>query len=398
MWDAVVAGHICLDVIPDLAGTAGQSFDQLFRPGRLVEVGPVLFSSGGPVANTGLALQRLGISVQLMGKVGDDLYGRAVRELVSAVDAGLAGGMIVDPHSYTSYTIVVNPPQVDRVFLHYPGANGTFRAADVRYDVVAQSRAFHFGYPPIMRSLYANGGAELTEIFRQARATGATTSLDMSLPDPNTPSGRTDWRAILTATLPFVDIFLPSAEEILFMLHRETWDRLHDHAAGGDVLHQVTPALLSALGEELLLMGSKVVAIKLGRRGFYLRTAGQPTIEAMGRARPTDAALWSNREIWAPAFQAAEVGATGSGDASIAGFLSALLRGGSPEETVTMATAVGACNVEAADALSGILTWEATHRRIAGGWPKHEAMAGAPGWRFDAAQGLWLGPADARET
>lgn len=387
MWDAVVAGHICLDVIPELSAMAGVSFDQMFQPGRLVEVGPVLFSTGGPVANTGLAMQRLGMNVQLMGKVGDDLYGGAIRDRINALNPHLADGMIVDPAARTSYTIVINPPQVDRIFLHYPGANSVFRADDVRYEIVAQSRTFHFGYPPIMQSMYENGGRELIEIFRRAKATGVTTSLDMSLPDPNSASGRTDWRAILDGALPFVDVFQPSGEEILYMLHRDRLEQLR--AAGGDILYQFTPSLLHAMSDELLGMGAKVVVIKLGRRGLYLRTGSLAAVETMGRAGQPDPAAWAGQELWAPAFQANEVGATGSGDAAISGFLAALLRGLSPEDAAIMATAVGACNVEAADALSGIRPWEATRQRVAAGWAKHEIQIDEPGWEFDSHHRIW---------
>ena len=63
-YDAIVAGHICLDVIPDFGVGVQQPFEQTFRPGRLVEVGNVAFSTGGPVANTGLALDRLEIRIK----------------------------------------------------------------------------------------------------------------------------------------------------------------------------------------------------------------------------------------------------------------------------------------------------------------------------------------------
>ncbi len=54
-FDALVAGHICLDIQTDLSGAARKSFDDIFKPGRLVATGPVTFSTGGPVINTGLA-------------------------------------------------------------------------------------------------------------------------------------------------------------------------------------------------------------------------------------------------------------------------------------------------------------------------------------------------------
>ncbi len=392
-FQVVVAGHICLDVIPDLAGVPRQNFERLFAPGRLLEVGPVTFSTGGPVSNTGLALNKLGIKTQLMGKVGADLFGGAVKQLVSNFDPQLAGGMVVDPAVNTSYTVVINPPQVDRIFLHHAGANDTFVATDVRYEAVAEARLFHFGYPPIMRSMYQNDGRELVEIFRRAKATGVTTSLDMSLPDPTSASGRADWRTILQATLPYVDLFLPSAEEILYMLHRQKFAELHQAAAGHDVLPLFTPEILTNLSHELIELGVKIVCIKVGHRGFYIHTAAGQTINHLGRARPARPKGWADKQMWAPAFQVEEVGATGAGDASIAGFLSALLRDISPEEAIIAATAVGACNVEAADGISGIRPWPETLDRVASGWSRRDLALDAPGWHFDEKWQLWFGPA-----
>ncbi len=85
------------------------------------------------------------------------------------------------------------------------------------------------------------------------------------------------------------------------------------------------------------------------------------------------------------------MGTSGSGDATIAGFLASLLRDMTPEEAVNAAVAVGACNVEAADTLSGIRSWEETMRRVAAGWLRHELHLEAPGWRFDTQHGLWIG-------
>jgi len=62
-----------------------------------------------------------------------------------------------------------------------------------------------------------------------------------------------------------------------------------------------------------------------------------------------------------------------------------------PEGAVNAAVAVGACNVEAADTLSGIRPWEETLARVAAGWPRHELRVDAPGWRFDERNGLWMG-------
>ena len=387
-WDAVVAGHLCLDLIPDLSPLGEASLAALLRPGQLLEVGPLAVSTGGSVSNTGQALHILGMRTRLMGKLGDDPLGALVRQVVNARGEGLADGMIIDPEAATSYTVIVSPPGTDRIFLHAPAANHTFGADDVRYDVVAQARLFHFGYPPLMRRFYADGGTELVTMFRRVRELGVTTSLDMALPDPASHAGRADWRAILTDVLPWVDVFLPSIEEILFMLRPDTYEALVEQADGESLLPWVTPALLSDVSAELVAMGARVVGLKLGDRGLYLRTAEAATLAAMGAAAPADAADWAGRELWAPCFQAQVVGTTGAGDATIAGFLAALLRGLGVKEAVRMAVGVGACNVEAADAVGGLRSWEATVERIAAGWAQHPLAVDAAGWRWDAEVGV----------
>ena len=388
-WDAVVAGHLCLDLIPDLSPLGEASLAALLRPGQLLEVGPLAVSTGGSVSNTGQALHILGMRTRLMGKLGDDPLGTLVRQVISGRGEGLADGMIIDPEAATSYTVIVSPPGTDRIFLHAPAANHTFGADDVRYDVVAQARLFHFGYPPLMRRFYADGGTELVTMFRRVRELGVTTSLDMALPDPASHAGRADWRAILTDVLPWVDVFLPSIEEILFMLRPDTYEALMEQAGGESLLPWVTPALLSDVSAELVAMGGRVVGLKLGDRGLYLRTAEAATLAAMGAAAPADAADWAGRELWAPCFQALVVGTTGAGDATIAGFLAALLRGLGVKEAVRMAVGVGACNVEAADAVGGLRSWEATVERIAAGWAQHPLAVDAAGWRWDAEVGVW---------
>jgi sugar/nucleoside kinase (ribokinase family) len=385
--DAVVAGHLCLDMIPEIppqpAGLAG-----LLVPGKLNAIGPAVLSTGGPVSNTGVVLHKLGVRTQLMGKVGDDLFGMAIRRVIDSHGAGLADGMIVDPAATSSYTVVVNVPGVDRMFLHHTGANDTFTADDVRYDVVARARLFHFGYPPLMARMYGDDGTEVSELFRRAQATGATTSLDMALPDPASPAGRADWPAIIRKVLPYVDVFLPSLDEMLFMLRRSTYDRLlAEHE--GNLLAAATPNLLADLTGEMLDLGAKIAGLKLGHRGFYLRTAGRAALAAAGRAAPADPDAWADRQFWAPCFRVNVVGTTGAGDSTIAGFLAALLAGLSPEETLTAASAVGACNVEAADALGGIRPWQETLARVAAGWPRHALEVDAPGWEYDSRTGLW---------
>jgi len=357
MTDAVIAGHLCLDIIPDLSAHAAGQFDAAFQPGRLVHVGSAAISTGGAVSNTGLALNRLGIKTRLLARVGADQFGRAIKQIVADHASALADGIVTSAETSTSYSIVISPTGSDRRFLHHPGANDDFCADDVKDENVRDARLFHFGYPPLMARMFENDGAQLTEIFRRVKSLGLTTSLDMAFPDPDSAAGRADWRTILQNNLPYVDIFLPSLDEILFMLGRNM-----------DTL--LSTQLLTEVSDELLAMGAKMVVLKLGDRGLYLRVASADVLQNMGRACPSNPTIWANYENWAPCFQVDVVGTTGSGDATIAGFLAALLRNMSPAEAMNAALAVGACNVEAADALSRIRSWDDTLHRINAGWAR----------------------------
>jgi sugar/nucleoside kinase (ribokinase family) len=152
------------------------------------------------------------------------------------------------------------------------------------------------------------------------------------------------------------------------------------------------------MSAELLEMGVKIVVIKLGSNGLYLRTADEAVIKNLGRACPPSLELWCDRELWVPCFKVDVVGTTGSGDTTIAGFLSALLRHNAPEEVITMAVAIGACNVEAVDALSGLRSWEDTLARVEAGWERLDINLALPGWKWDKNKQVWVGPLDGSPT
>jgi len=385
----VVAGHICLDIIPDIVDNDMEDGEQMLLPGRLTEVGPATLSTGGSVSNTGLALYKLGINTRLMGKVGDDMFGKAIIKLLNSYDESLAKGMILDNKVNTSYSLVINPPGIDRILFHCPGANDTFTAQDIDYSKLKNTTLFHFGYPPLMKKMYEDEGEQLSEIFQLVKSKSITTSLDMALPDPSSPGGKANWKKILQKTLHYVDIFFPSIEEIIYMLRRDVYNKLNIANEGSAFLSKLQPDILKDLSLEILDMGAKIVGLKLGKKGFYLKTAGESKIVSLGNAVPTNPVSWACKELWAPCFKVNVVGTAGSGDATIAGFLSGFLRGMSPEEATISAVAVGACNVEKVDTLSGIRSWSETMNRVSSEWAMHELDINAPGWHYIEDYKLW---------
>jgi len=389
----VIAGHICLDIIPTFFKSDTTDIHKILVPGKLINIGKANVSTGGPVSNVGIALSKLGIKVKLMGKIGNDLFGNAILNLLKPIAAD--DGMTVVDGEQTSYTVVIVPPGIDRIFLHNPGANNTYCADDINYNLVARAQIFHFGYPPLMKSIYQNDGAELVKIFKRVKDLGVTTSLDMSLPDQKTESGQVDWEKILKSLLPYVDIYMPSVEETTYMIMREEFDRLNRNAKGHDMLENLDINILPKLSEKLLAYGTKIAVIKCGVKGYYIRTPGKEVITAMGKAKPADLDNWANRELQEESYQIEKLAsATGSGDSSIAGFIAAFLNGKTIEETIRIACAVGRQNLTEFDAVTGIKSWEQTIAMIDKGWEKNKITVDGKYWKYDGRNQVWTGKAN----
>ncbi len=368
----IVAGHICIDMIPQLP-PAETRFQ--IEPGSLVNIGPARFSGGGAVSNVGLALHRLGIPTGLMGKVGNDQFGQALLDMIRAHDPKLAEAMIVSDDEPTSYSIVVEPPGIDRAFLHCSGANDSMIADDFDESRWAGAKLFHFGYPPIMPAISANDGAELVKLFKRVKASGLTTSLDMCHVDPASPAGKVNWHKLLEDVLPYVDLFVPSYGELAWMVGKDCADESADMSEVAKSLDQ--------LSEKVLSMGAGVIAIKLGEKGIYLRTGANAFNPA-----------WAGRELWHPCYQVKVAGTTGSGDCTVAGLLTAVLHELKPDEALSYATGVGACSVEEASATGGVPSLSELQQRLSNGWATHTFKNIPDRWRSATGKAVLVGPND----
>ncbi|MCC7209159.1 MAG: carbohydrate kinase family protein [Anaerolineae bacterium] len=358
--DAIVTGHLCIDLIPPMDNVPVSG---LSKPGHMFEVGPLGLATGGCVSNVGQDLYRLGVDVRLMGVVGDDPLGGLIIDLLNRRDPSLTQYIRVQPGQSSSYTVVLAPERKDRIFLHYAGQNATFDCSHVDFGLMRDARIMHMGYPPIMPGVTDNDGAELAALFERSKAAGIVASLDMTLPDPGGPSGRVNWRRVLERSLPHVDVFVPSIAEILFMLRRADFDAWRD-----DILAHLTRDYLVALADEMIGMGVVIAGFKLGEMGMFLRGAGPERFDRLARLN-LDRDAWAGSAVWQPAFQANVVNTLGAGDAAYAGLIAALLQGSGPDEAARWANAVGACNVEAPDATSGVRSRAETQARLDASWP-----------------------------
>ncbi|AKM81837.1 MAG: sugar kinase [Berkelbacteria bacterium GW2011_GWE1_39_12] len=335
-----VLGHACLDITPRIIG-------QVPRHGKLSIVEPPIWSAGGVVSNTGLAAAKIGIGTTLVCKIGQDLFGDQLRGLYAYKPN--VECCIIDSMDPTSFSIVLVPAKGDRSFLHCPGCNDTFTADDVPYALLTGIDHVHFGYLPIMKALYSDDGRDAVIMLSRLKSMGKTISMDMVQVDPRSETAKQDWEKILRKVLPFVDIFTPSfGEMVSIMPCFARYDTGH-HGWG-------------MMANKFLEWGCGAVMLKLGTKGLYLRTAKDSVIG--------DSDDWLEREIISIPFKEETFGsANGSGDVSIAGFLTAMLQGLSPELCLQFANGASSCSVEALDPLSAVRSWDEIWARIGNGWP-----------------------------
>ena len=303
-FDLLVLG----DANPDLILHGGQVEPAFGQAERLVEDAHLTIGGSGAILACGAA--RLGLRVAFAGVVGDDLFGRFMREQLAARGIDI-GGIAVDPSRPTGVTVVLSKPD-DRAILTSLGTIGDLRSTLIDRDVLASSRHVHVSSYFLQRGL----AQDLPAIFDEVHAAGGTTSVD---PNWDPTEG---WDGGLTELLPQIDIFLPNEMEALRLAH------------------------ISDVGEAVrrLRARSPFVVMKRGDRGALGALAGEI--------------------VETPALPARVVDATGAGDSFDAGFLMAFLANESLEASLGIATACGALSTLALGGTEGQPTMDEVRAAI----------------------------------
>jgi sugar/nucleoside kinase (ribokinase family) len=340
-----IAGHICVDIRPQLDAAAR------LDPGKLVQVGPVAITLGGAVGNTGKNLRALGAPVDVVTCIGDDELGRLVQAELAA-DQLMTSDVRVVPGTSTSYSLVLEPAGTDRSIWHHIGANAAFTGSDID---PAGSDLFHLGYPPLLPGLLTEGGEPLHQLLAEVRAAGATTSVDLAVVDPGSSAADLDWEQILSRMLSQTDIVSPSLDDLTSAL---------------GITEPYSEALTERLADRLLGWGAAVVALSAGERGLYIKTAERVRLRSAGRALASDADDWADRVFHVPpVWVRAPVTTNGAGDASTAGLLYGIAVRAGPDGAARLAAACSAALVSGrpttrdavvslSPELSALLPWE----------------------------------------
>lgn len=291
----------CLGIL--VADVVGKPIDTYPERGRLNLVERMELHSGGCAANTGVSLAKIGIRTAVIGKVGNDGFGDFLVQVLQKHGIDTCG-VKRDEREATSATMVMVHSDGERSFLHYIGANAALRLEDVDMDIVRQSRVLHVAGALVMPGI---DGEPTAELLRRAKEMGVITSFDTVW---NANSG---WMQTVKPCLPYVDYMIPSIEEAKMLTSKEDPEDI---------------------AQVFLDHGVKVVGLKMGERGCYIRT---PDVK-----------------LAIPRYQVQAIDALGAGDAFAAGFLTGVVKGWDLEQTGRFANAVGALCVTALGATTGV--------------------------------------------
>ena len=200
MFDVTALGELLIDFAPKSVDDAGY---------------PTLAANpGGAPGNFLAALNEYGCATAMIGKVGDDMFGRLLIGTLKA--AGIeTRGVVVDPTQFTTLAFVSLDKSGNRdfSFARKPGADTCLTAAEMDESLIADSRVFHFGTLSLTNDPVRDATHRAVAL---AKAQGKYISLDPNLRKPLWASEE-DARAAIEWSLRQADIVKISDEEIEFL-------------------------------------------------------------------------------------------------------------------------------------------------------------------------------------
>ncbi len=253
-------------------------------PGDLADVTIFHRAAGGAPANVAVGLARLGIASGFVGRVGDDAFGRHLRDTLA--DAGVdVSAMRATPGLRTGLAFISHDHTGERHFAFHrePGADTRLTPADIDAAPIMGCRALYFSSLGLVGE---PSRSALRHAIARARAAGALVAFDPNLRQdlwPDTAAATAGLRdGMAAATLIKI-----SEEEVRFL---------------------VPDGPLETAARRLWHDGLEAMLVTRGRQGCLGLTA--------------------DRSVAVPGLKVEAVDATGAGDGFMAGFLAERLRAG----------------------------------------------------------------------
>ena len=276
-----------------------------------VNIDTPVISCGGDALNVAMGLAKLGSSVAVCGRVGDDGNGAFIRRACREAGIG-AEHLVLDPQCPTAASYALIDPEGERHFLTDMGIFHRLTDADVPDEALDWADIVYVGSAMAFDKMNRGG---LERLFRRAKERGKRTAMDAAVTNAPAPA---DWLECLGPALRYTDVFFPSREEARTITGETE---------------------CAAVREKFEGLGLQVLGIKLGSEGCYV----------------TD----FRREERLPAVPGIRVVDTcGAGDSFMAGFLRGMTQGWDPFRCAAFAGCVAAKNVQAVGGTAGVPTFD----------------------------------------
>jgi ribokinase len=234
MGQVFVAGSINMDVV----ATA----ERHPRVGETVAGREVLYFPGGKGANQAVSAAKLGAPTTLIGRLGNDAFGRELKAFLAAQGIDLRFVQeTTDAHTGTAIVTLAN---TDNTIVVIPGANGLVSPEDVAAPRLAKG--------DVAVSQFEIPQPAIAAFFKRARAAGATTILN---PAPA--------MAVDTELLDLVDLLILNESELGLLARTELCD-------------SDDPARIIDAAKTLHGDGKRIICVTLGKRGVLALVDRRP--------------------------------------------------------------------------------------------------------------------------
>ena len=167
-YDVTALGELLIDFTEN--GESGQG-------NPLFEANP-----GGAPCNVLAMLTKLGHKTAFIGKVGDDFFGKQLKEAIEEVGID-STGLCMDKEIHTTLAMVHTYPDGDRDISFYrnPGADMMLKESEVKEELIKESKLFHFGTLSMTHEEVRKATKKAIQIAEEA---GDIISFDPNLREP----------------------------------------------------------------------------------------------------------------------------------------------------------------------------------------------------------------------
>lgn len=300
-----------------------------FTPVGISEKGNPIFerNPGGGPANMACAVAKMGGAAAFIGKVGDDAFGRALKQIMMDNQVN-TNGLVLSKEYQTTLAFVHLAENGDRSFSFYrnQGADTMLQFAEVDQELLQSCR-----YLFLSTVLMTGGPARDTSmrILQFAREYKIPVALDPNL-RLNLWNSEEEARVWILRAMEFAEIVKISEEELFFLMDCDTIS-----------LEEGAARLIEKFPMRVLL-------VTLGPRGcYFVRSEGGQAVLS----------------LYSPAFDVKTIDTTAAGDSFTGGFLYCLTREDRPldsysreewEQMLAFANAVGSLTTTKKGSISAL--------------------------------------------